>query len=54
MKITETIAAIASNLAKGNNIITAVEKAKDYLTGALLYGLDIGHGNGPLNHAFML
>lgn len=46
--------AIASNLAKGNNIITAVEKAKDYLTGALLYGLDIGHGNGPLNHAFML
>ena len=35
-------------------MITAVGNAKEYLTGALLYGLDIGHGNGPLNHAFML
>ncbi len=46
--------AIASGLAKGEDMITAVGNAKEYLTGALLYGLDIGHGNGPLNHAFML
>lgn len=46
--------AIASDLAKGKSLITAVEEAKEYLTGALLYGLDIGHGNGPLNHAYAI
>lgn len=42
--------AIASNLAKGMDMETAVRKAKDYLTGALRSGLDLGKGSGPVNH----
>lgn len=44
--------AIASNLAKGYELDTAVEKAKAYLSGALLSMLDLGKGSGPINHAF--
>ena len=32
----------------------AVEKAKDYISGALAYGMDLGKGSGPLNHGFLL
>ncbi len=46
--------AIAANLAKGMNLEKAVDNAKKYLTEALCYGLDIGHGNGPLNHAYAI
>lgn len=46
--------AIASNLAKGYALEEAVWLAKDYLTGALLDGMNLGHGSGPLNHAFAL
>lgn len=46
--------AIASNLAKGDNLITAVEKAKEYITGALEAGLNLGHGSGPLNHMWRI
>lgn len=46
--------AIASNLAKAYGLETSVELAKDYLTGALLDGLDLGQGSGPLNHGFAL
>ncbi len=42
--------AIAANLAKGNDIKTAVGIAKEYMNTALSAKLDIGHGNGPLNH----
>ena len=42
--------AIASQLAKGHNIETAVRAAKAYITGAIGAGLNIGHGNGPINH----
>lgn len=44
--------AIASNLAKGFSLSDAVSDAKKYLTGALTADLNIGHGNGPLNHGF--
>lgn len=44
--------AIASNLAKGCDLDTAVERAKAYISGALAAMLDLGSGAGPMNHAF--
>ena len=44
--------AIAANLAKGNDLLSAVKKAKNYISLALADGLDLGAGSGPLNHAF--
>jgi hydroxymethylpyrimidine/phosphomethylpyrimidine kinase len=46
--------AIASYLALGCTLIQAVSLAKQYVSQAILYGRDvaIGHGHGPLNHAF--
>ena len=44
--------AIASNLAKGYSLAEAVERAKAYLSGALGAMLDLGHGPGPMDHAF--
>lgn len=46
--------AIASNLAKGFPLTEAVGLAKSYLTGALLSGLNLGKGSGPLNHGWAL
>ena len=46
--------AIAANLAKGLSLYEAVRQAKAYLTGALRAGLHLGHGSGPLNHAFAI
>ena len=46
--------AIASNLAKGYPLDQAVERAKDYISGALEAMLNLGHGSGPLNHAFAI
>ena len=46
--------AIASNLAKGYDLETSVQRAKDYISGALGYMLDLGQGSGPMNHAFDL
>lgn len=46
--------AIATNLAKGENVQMSIKKAKDYISGALLSMLDLGKGQGPLNHAFLL
>ncbi|WDV45711.1 bifunctional hydroxymethylpyrimidine kinase/phosphomethylpyrimidine kinase [Clostridiaceae bacterium M8S5] len=46
--------AIACNLAKGMSIYDSISKAKEYITGALEDGLDLGNGNGPLNHCFAL
>ncbi len=45
-------AAAACNLAAGLSIPAALEKAKKYLTGAILAGLDLGQGNGPLHHGY--
>ena len=46
--------AIASNLAKGHSLVDSVKKAKDYISGAILDGLDLGKGQGPINHAFVI
>ena len=44
--------AIAANLAKGFDLDTSVERAKEYISGALSAMLDLGSGSGPMNHAF--
>ena len=46
--------AIASNLAKGYDLDTSVERAKAYISGALAAMLDLGKGSGPMNHMFEL
>ncbi len=47
-------AAIAANLALGKDLWTAVQTAKEYVTNALIYSLDIGKGQGPVGHFFPL
>ncbi|PHJ59806.1 phosphomethylpyrimidine kinase [Nostoc linckia z18] len=47
-------AAIAANLAKGKNLWSAVQQAKEYVTTALTFALDIGEGQGPVGHFFPL
>ena len=44
--------AIASNLAKGKSLEEAVKCAKNYISGALAAGLDLGKGSGPMDHGF--
>lgn len=46
--------AIASNLALGYELEEAIERAKSYVHGALAAMLDLGHGSGPLNHAYRM
>ena len=46
--------AIAANLAKGYDLEASVQRAKDYISCALAYMLDLGQGSGPMNHAFDL
>ncbi len=46
--------AIAANLAKGYSLEKSVERAKEYISGALAAMLDLGKGSGPMNHAFDL
>ena len=46
--------AIAANLAKGRDLCSAVEQAKNYISGALSAMLDLGKGSGPMNHAFAI
>lgn len=46
--------AIAANLAKGFDLYSSVERAKTYLSGCLSAMLDLGHGSGPMNHAWGL
>ncbi|HLO84387.1 MAG TPA: bifunctional hydroxymethylpyrimidine kinase/phosphomethylpyrimidine kinase [Nostocaceae cyanobacterium] len=47
-------AAIAANLALGQDLWSATQQAKDYVTTALTYSLDIGKGQGPVGHFFPL
>jgi hydroxymethylpyrimidine/phosphomethylpyrimidine kinase len=47
-------AAIAANLAIGNDALTATRLAKAYVTTALKYALAIGKGQGPVGHFFPL
>ncbi|WP_346683970.1 bifunctional hydroxymethylpyrimidine kinase/phosphomethylpyrimidine kinase [Megamonas hypermegale] len=46
--------AIASNLAAGHDLVTSIQNAKDYITGALKANLNLGKGSGPLNHMYNL
>lgn len=44
--------AIASNLALGYSVEESILNSKNYITGALKANLNLGKGNGPLNHAY--
>lgn len=46
--------AIAANLAKGFPLAEAVQRAKEYISGALSAQLNLGKGSGPLMHTFDL
>ena len=46
--------AIAAGLAKGYDLESSIQRAKDYISGALAAMLDLGQGSGPMNHAFDL
>lgn len=46
--------AIAANLALGRDLAEAISNAKEYLSEALRHDPCIGHGNGPLDHAFKM
>jgi hydroxymethylpyrimidine/phosphomethylpyrimidine kinase len=46
--------AIAANLAKGYGLKTSIQRAKDYISGALAAMLDLGEGSGPMDHGFLL
>ncbi len=46
--------AIASNLAKGMELETAIENAKEYISNALDEQMNLGKGRGPLDHGFMV
>lgn len=45
--------AIASNLALGFTLEESVERAKQYISGALRQQLDLGRGSGPLDHMYV-
>jgi hydroxymethylpyrimidine/phosphomethylpyrimidine kinase len=47
-------AAICAFLARGVPLLTAVRRAKAYLTGALQHSLSIGQGSGPVGHFWHL
>ncbi|PIE59299.1 MAG: bifunctional hydroxymethylpyrimidine kinase/phosphomethylpyrimidine kinase [Desulfobulbus propionicus] len=46
--------AIAAHIARGANVIDAVGKAKEYITGALIAGASyqLGQGHGPVHHFY--
>lgn len=46
--------AIASNLSMGMSLKESIGKAKKYVSDAMLAGLDLGNGNGPLNHFYSI
>jgi len=46
--------AIACNLALENSMEESINNAKEYITGALKDGLNLGKGSGPLNHSYQI
>lgn len=46
--------AIACGLAEGKSVVDSVQAAKSYLSQALRAGMNLGKGNGPLDHGFFL
>jgi hydroxymethylpyrimidine/phosphomethylpyrimidine kinase len=47
-------AAISAGLAKGLEPIAAVRAAKEFITGAIEFSLELGHGHGPVNPMYRL
>jgi hydroxymethylpyrimidine/phosphomethylpyrimidine kinase len=47
-------AAIAAGLARGLEPLAAVQAAKRFITDAIEFGLELGHGHGPVNPMFSL
>jgi hydroxymethylpyrimidine/phosphomethylpyrimidine kinase len=45
-------AAIAARLAAGRSPLDAVRDAKQFITNAIMFSLDLGHGHGPVNPMF--
>jgi hydroxymethylpyrimidine/phosphomethylpyrimidine kinase len=45
--------AIASHLALGADMVTAVGRAKEYVTGAIEHGFPLGAGIGPVDHGWL-
>jgi hydroxymethylpyrimidine/phosphomethylpyrimidine kinase len=45
--------AIASHLALGLDVVSAVGRAKEYVTGAIEHGFPLGAGIGPVDHAWL-
>src|SRR5699024_7465275 len=43
-------AVITAELAKGTQLIDAVNIAKEFITDAITYSLELGKGNGPTNY----
>jgi len=43
-------AALTAELAKGTPLIDATKIAKQFITDAIFYSLQLGHGNGPTNY----
>ena len=46
--------AIAAGLAKGFSLAESIRLAKEYISDAIAAGLNLGKGNGPLDHGFAL
>lgn len=46
--------AIACGLAEELSLNKSILRAKEYISGALAAGLDLGHGSGPLDHMYRL
>jgi hydroxymethylpyrimidine/phosphomethylpyrimidine kinase len=44
--------AVAAYLARGCQVYAAVEKAKEYINGAIENALELGHGVGPTHHFY--
>ncbi len=44
--------AVAVFLAQGLSLKQSISESKMYISGAISHGLDLGHGNGPLNHFY--
>ena len=47
-------AAIAAGLARGSDVVEAVEDAKRYVTQAIRRSVGLGHGHGPVAHDWLL
>jgi hydroxymethylpyrimidine/phosphomethylpyrimidine kinase len=47
-------AAIAANLALGFSLTESIKLAKDYISGAIGAQLNLGHGDGPLDHCYRI